>query len=106
MQITLHPVAALPGQPDDAVAVAGETIIVNGIAHDLSAVAEGGAVEPPGDHPFAGAVTRRGGALQVPLRLHYDSLTAAPCQPADPAHWRVTLDDGPLPDLILRRPGS
>ena len=32
MQITLHPIAALPGQADDTVSVSGDTITHNGTA--------------------------------------------------------------------------
>lgn len=102
MKITLHPCAALPGAPDDAVSVSGETITVNGTAYDLSSVPEGGEAEAQGDHPFAGPITRTGGVLTVPLVYRYSTATAEPNQPTDPAHWIVDITSGALPDKIAR----
>ena len=102
MQILITPIANLPGQPDDAVTVAGDVITVNGTPYDLSPIPDGAEAEPGGDHPFAGLIRRAGGVLIVPLVLRYDTATAAPDQPVDPDHWTVTLTDGPLPDRVAR----
>lgn len=104
MQIIIHPIANLPAQPGDTVTVSGDVITVNGAPFDLSAIPEGGEGTAHGGHPFAGVIRRTGGALIVPLALRYDTASAAPDQPTDPAHWTVTLTSGPLPDLVIRIP--
>jgi len=104
MQITIHPIAGLPGQPDDTVSVSGDTITVNGTAFDLSAVPEGGEATPEGDHPFVGPITRTAGEIVLGLRLTYDATTAMPDQSDDPGAWRVAITSGTLPDPITRKP--
>jgi hypothetical protein len=104
MQIIIHPIANLPGQPGDAVTVAGDTITVNGTPFDLSPIPEGGEGTAHGDHPFAGVIRRTGGVLIVPLALRYDTATAASDQPIDPDHWAVTITSGALTDRIARIP--
>ena len=104
MQISLSPQAGLPGMPDDAVSVSGDTITVNDAAFDLSGILEGGTGKPQGDHPFTGPITRNGGVLHVPLLYRYDTATAEPMQSRDPADWVVFLDSGNLADPIARKP--
>lgn len=103
MQITISPAAALASEGDDTVTVSGDTITHNGTAFDLSSIPDGGSAEAEGDHPFAGVIERIGGVLHVPLRVQYDRKTAEPHQPRDPAHWVVTVTDGPLPDKVIRK---
>lgn len=104
MHVIIHPVANLPGLPGDAVSVSGDVLTVNGEPLDLAAIPEGGSAEATGEHPFAGPITRTGGVLTVPLVVRYDTTTAEPDQPADPAHWTVTVNDGNLPDRVVRKP--
>lgn len=103
MKIIVYEIAAPLGHPDDEISVANDTITINGVDHDLSAVPEGGIATAEGDSPFAGPIRRVSGELIVPLQVHYNRLTARPNQPTDPEHWTVTITSGPLPDLIARR---
>ncbi|RVV99693.1 hypothetical protein EKE94_03150 [Mesobaculum littorinae] len=103
MHIDLHIIAGLPGQPDDTASVAGDVLTHNGTAYDLSAVPEGGSGTLEGDHPFVGPITREGGVLRLGLRLTYDAARAEADQPADPAHWRVEVTEGPVPDRVIRK---
>ena len=66
---------------------------------------EGGEAVPEGDdHPFVGPITRTGGVIHLGLRLAYDTGTALPGQPTEPAHWSIPLTSGALPDPITRKP--
>lgn len=106
MQIIITPEANLPGQPDDAVTVSGDTITVNGAPFDLSGIPEGGEATAGGAHPFTGPIRREGGTLIVPLRVRYDTSTAEPSQPRDWNHWTVTVESGALPDRVIRKPAQ
>lgn len=101
MKITIHPIAALPGHPDDTVEVDGDTITVNGVDYDLSAIPEGGEATAEGEHPFAGPIRREGGELHLGLIYHYSTSTAEPDQGDTPPVVEITSDD--LPDPIARR---
>lgn len=102
MQVTCTCVAGLPGQPETTASVSGDTITVDGVAYDLSAVPEGGFAEPEGDHPFAGRIERIGGELQLSLLWHYDTATAEAHQPASAPVLAAT--EGAVPDPITRKP--
>lgn len=106
MKITMSPVAGPPGQPETEIVVSGDTITVDGIAYDLSAVPEGGEALPEGEHPFLGAITRASGEIVCTVRAIYDPVTAEPFQPTDPAHWALSATDGPVPLPILRKEGG
>ena len=104
MQITIHPVAGLPGQVDDTVSINADRIAHNGVTFDLSSVPEGGEAIPQGDdHPFIGPITRKDGELHLGLRLVYDTRTARADQPTDPARWTISVYSGALPDPIARK---
>lgn len=103
MILELQPIAALPGQPASVIAVAGDTITVDGVAYDLSPVQDGDVARPGGDHPFVGDITRTGGRIRCALLCRYDARAAAPDQPADPAHWRVEAADGPVALPLIPR---
>lgn len=103
MQITISPVAGLPGQPETEIGVSGDTITVDGVAYDLSAVPEGGEATPEGSHPFVGTITRDGGEITCTIRAMYDGATAEPIQPTVPAHWILSLADGATELPIIRR---
>lgn len=90
MKITIHPIAALPGHPDDTVEVDGDTITVNGVDYDLSAIPEGGEATAEGEHPFAGPIRREGGELHLGLIYHYSTSTAEPDQ-GDTPPWSRSL---------------
>lgn len=101
MKITLSPQRGLPGQPETALHVSGDTVTVDGAAHDFSAVPEGGAQDAP-DAPFEGAITREGGMIHATVRVILGD-DAASAQPTDPAHWIVEVTDGPVTIPALRQ---
>ena len=102
MNLTLSPVRGLPGQPETQISVAGETLSVDGVVHDLSMIPEGGRFVPdPGDHPFLGSIRRDGGVLRLTLRVCLDDRAMAD-QPQDPAHWTLIGAEGPV-DLPIHR---
>ena len=103
MNLTFSPQRGLLGQPETAIVVSGDTIIVDGTAFDLSAVPEGGEAEPEGEHPFAGKITRQSGKIHASVRIILGE-TADPRQPTDLAHWSLEAADGPVDLPILRRP--
>ncbi|ETW14250.1 hypothetical protein ATO8_00035 [Roseivivax marinus] len=103
MKIQLHPMAALPGQPDDAISVSGDVLTHNGRTFDLSPIEEGGEANPTGPHPFVGPITRQGGVIHVGVRYAYDTATAEPNQPANPAYWVLEITEGDVADLVVRR---
>lgn len=103
MHLTLSPTRGLPGQAETALAVSGDTLVVDGTAYDLSAVPEGGQAVPQGaDHPFADPITRHGGILHCAVRVVLDD-TAAPDQPVDAAHWTIAEAAGTVPLPALRK---
>ncbi|MCD9148525.1 hypothetical protein [Pseudophaeobacter flagellatus] len=102
MHITFICSAGLPGQPETTASVAGDTLTVDGVGYDLSAVPEGGFAEPGGDHPFAGRIARSGGTLTLSLHWRYDAATAQAHQPA--ASPVLTVAAGAVPDPIIRKP--
>lgn len=103
MQIQLKPIAGLPGEPETEITVSGDMITVDGIDYYLSAVPEGGEATPGGDHPFVGKITRTGGEIACAVLCAYDTATAQPDQPADPAHWTVTVTSGPVAIPVIRK---
>jgi hypothetical protein len=102
MHLTLSPQRGLPGAPETTVAVAGETVTVDGVTYDLSAVPEDGLAEPEGEHPFVGAITRQGGIIHATVRVALGD-TAATSQPVNPAHWIVPEAEGAIEIPALRR---
>jgi endonuclease YncB( thermonuclease family) len=102
MHLMLSPMRGLPGQKETVVVVAGDTIIVNGVAFDLAPVPEGGLAEPEGDHPFVGVITRQGGVIHATVRIRLDEI-AAPHQPVDVAHWTIPEAEGVIEMPALRR---
>lgn len=103
MIITISPTGAVPGHPETHLFVAGDTITVDGIAYDLSAVPEGGQAMPGGGNPFIGVITRIGGEIICTINCIYDAATADPIQPAPGAHWVVDVSDGPVTLPIIRQ---
>lgn len=104
MKLTLSPMRGLPGQPETAISVSGETITVDGTPYDLSAVPEGGEATAQGDeHPFVGPITRAGGEIVCTVRVVLGD-DAAPDQPTDPAVWTVRATDGPVAIPSVRKP--
>lgn len=89
MQLTLTPQQGLPGQAEMTIAVAEETITIDGTPYDLSAVPEGGEGWPD-EGPFIGPITRQGGVLNVTIiaRLGED---AAPDQEGP---WQIPQAQG------------
>ena len=103
MQITISPIAGLPGATETQASVgANDVLTVNGVPHDLSAIPDGGFTEPTGEHPFIGRIERTGGELRLTLLWHYDTATAEPVQPSTAPVLTVT--DGAVPDPIVRNP--
>ena len=101
MQLTISPVAGLPGQPETTAAVSGDVLTVDGTPYDLSSVPEGGEATPEGDHPFVGAITRTAGEIHAEIRWTYGD-DAARFQPVDPLHWFAVIDDGPVPSPVVK----
>lgn len=102
MKITCTCIAGLPGQPETTASVNGDTITVDGVAYDLSAVTEDGYAEPEGEHPFTGRIERIGGELHLSLRWTYDTSTAEAHQPS--ATPVLTVSEGAVPDPLIRKP--
>ncbi|MEX5599161.1 hypothetical protein [Pseudophaeobacter sp. C1-32P7] len=102
MKISFNCIAGLPGQHETSASVSGDTITVDGVAYDLSAVPEGGFAEPDGEHPFFGQIARIGGELHLSLLWFYDAATAEVHQPAAAPVLAVT--EGEVPDPITRKP--
>jgi hypothetical protein len=65
MHLTLLPQHGLPGQPEMALHVAGDTLTIDGTAYDLSAVPEGGEGWPEDESPFIGPITRMNGKIHL-----------------------------------------
>jgi len=103
MHLTLSPTRGLPGQPETALSVAGETLTIDGTPYDLSVIPDGGEGWPEGETPFIAPIIRQDGVIRatVIVRLGDD---AAPDQPTDPAHWIVTAQDGPVLIPAIRKP--
>lgn len=93
MQITFTPMRC-----DDALILScqGETLIVNGTAHDFGALTEGARLTPEevGCDWLAGDVTRENGVLQLTLVLPHGA--RAPQETLFPAPVSVT-QDGAIP---------
>jgi hypothetical protein len=102
MDITCICIAGLPDQPETTASVSGDTITIDSVAYDLSAVPEGGFAEPEGEHPFVGRITRIGGELCLSLLWPYDAATAEANQP--PTAPVLTVIAGEVPDPIIRKP--
>jgi len=103
MQLELKPMAGLPGQTETEITVSADTITVDGVAYDLSAVPEGGEATPEGDHPFVGTITRAGGEISCAIRCAYDASISEPNQPDDPAHWIFTATSGAISIPVIRK---
>ena len=103
MNLTLSPQRGLLGQPETAIVVSGDTIIVDGVAFDQTPVPEGGEATPEGDHPFVGTVTRLGGVIHATVRVALGD-TAKTHQPADPTHWVILGAVGPVEIPVVRWP--
>lgn len=103
MHITLSPIRGLPGQPETAISVSGDTITVDGTPYDLSSVPEGGEATPEGDHPFVGTITRSAGVIvcTVCVKLGDD---AKQSQPVDLTHWTITNANGAVTIPVVRKP--
>lgn len=105
MNLTLSPMAGLPGEPETTVHVAGDVLTLDGVSYDLSAVPEGGQAEAEGEgHPFRAPITRTDGVLHAVIGVRYDAATAEDDQPADPAHWIIENAVGEIDLPIIRRP--
>ena len=101
MHLTLSPQFGLPGQPETALHVAGDTITIDGTAYDLSPVPEGGEGEWP-DSPIIGKITRQGGTLHATVRVALGD-DAERNQPTDPAHWVIPDASGDVGIPALRK---
>lgn len=93
---------AIASTYDSVITVAGKVITIDGVAVDLSAIAEGEQCEA--DRPIVGLVKCEGGAYHLTVEYHYDTATAEPEQSADRNDYAVTIKAGQVPDVIRRRP--
>lgn len=92
MNLTLSPQQGLPGQPEMALFVAGETLTIDGVDYDLSAVPEGGEGVPD-EGPFVGCITRQSGVLHVTISARMGD-DAAPDQGGP---WVIEGPSGDVP---------
>ena len=97
MKIILSPIAL---DRDTAVSINGLTVTVDGIAHDLSVIPEGGQAEAEETGPFTGIVTRD----EVTVKYFYDGATSEPQQSTDWADYTFIVVSGAVPDPIVRKP--
>ena len=105
MHLILHPIPAVPGLAETTVHVSGETLTVDGVAYDLSAVPESGEATPEGDgHPFVGSITRISGVIHAEIYVSYDPVVSEVHHPADPAHWVIEDAAGEIELPVLRKP--
>lgn len=106
MKLKIDPIAGLPGEPETTASVSGDVLTVDGIAYDLSPIAEGDTATAEGtEHPFSGPITRENGEICAPIRWQYGS-DAKPDQPKDAAHWIVTVASGDVPSLVVKEENS
>jgi hypothetical protein len=103
MKLTICPHAGLPGERETTASVSGDILTIDGVSYDLSAVPEGGEATPEGDHPFIGKITRVNGEVVATIRWRHGE-DADGRQPLDPAHWVVTVADGPVPSPVVKTP--
>lgn len=82
--------------------VSGNTITYNGVAYDLTGLAEGSQVEA--DSPFVGVIKNNAGVYEVTLQYHYCTDTAEPMQSTNWDDWTFMIEDGECPCPIKRRP--
>lgn len=102
MHLTLSPQAGLPGAPETALHVAGDTLTIDGTPYDLSPVPEGGEGEWE-DSPVLGKITRQGSKLHLTVRVILGD-DAESNQPTDPAHWVIPDASGDVTIPALRKP--
>lgn len=98
MKITIY---ARGDRAETAASVAGDTLTVDGVDYDLSAVQEGDTATVEGDAPFVGPITREGGEIVCAMLWSYDPASAEANQP-DVAPV-LTVTSGPVPDPVTRR---
>lgn len=92
MHLTLTPQHGLPGQPEMTMEVAGDTITIDGIPYDLSAVPEGGEGWPEGETPFVGPIRRLGGVIHAEIIARLGNTAAS----AQGGPWIIPAADGPV----------
>ena len=108
MIITTYLEAGVSGCVETEARVDGDTITVDGMACNLSAIGEGDQAVASGEHPIAIAsgaaipITRVNGVLQVALRWVYDPTMAYPDQGTTNPVFELT--EGEVPDPVNRLP--
>ena len=100
MKLTLTPQVGLPGQPETAIHVAGDTITIDGTPYDLSPVPEGGEATAD-DSPFIGRITRVDGVINCTVIARLGD-TAASDQPDSP--WVIEAASGDVEIPAARKP--
>jgi hypothetical protein len=98
MHLTLSPQRGLPGQPEMTIAVAGDTITIDGTPYDLSAVPEGGEGWPEGETPFIAPIRRIGGVIHAVIIARLGD-TAASVQGGP---WIIPAAHGPVTIPAIR----
>jgi hypothetical protein len=97
MHITMIHQFGGQGAKETTLRVDGETLILDGVPHDLSVIPDGGegidegVFENNTNFPFH--IRRIDGVIHVAVRVVTDE-TAYEFQPTDPAHWIVQNADG------------
>ena len=94
MKITLLPQFGLPGSSTAQISVSGDTVTVDGVPYDLSAVPEGGVGEWA-DSLVVGEIERISGVLHLSLlcRLGQDIMDVTTSISGD---WIVEVSDGAI----------
>lgn len=76
MKLTLIPQLGADGDVEMTINVSRDTITIDGVPYDLSAVPEGGEGWPDGESPFIAPITRQGGVLHVTIVARLGETTA------------------------------
>ena len=93
---------AIASSFDSVITVAGKVITIDGVAVDLSQIAEGEQCDA--DRPIVGLVKCEGGAYHLAVEYHYNTATAEPEQSPDLSDYAVSIKAGQVPDVIRRKP--
>jgi hypothetical protein len=94
MKIILSPIAS---NKTTNVVVDHTTIIIDGVAIDLSVIPENGYAEPNEDGPFINNITRD----TATIKYFYNSAEAESYQPTDGASYTFDIESGPVPCPII-----
>jgi hypothetical protein len=92
MQLTIHGIRASSEQPTTTLHVDGDTLTIDDVPHDLSAVPDGGEGWPDGPSHFIGPIRRIDGMIHATLHV----MLGDDAHPEQDYPWDVAADDGPV----------